>query len=460
MQVPETELPVRLPDAAGRAAIERMAAEIDDPVARLRYIRKCAEEAARLPEATDRGPLRGHGPRIVALAQLGAESESLQALSVGDRSLLLLYRCWLRWQAWREGFRARRLAPLAAAVALSLVWGVSSEVNVGDSGVEATQSHPAISGQAPMQGSGLEVWLVETVGDTELYSNGLEIRNERLTHSEPRRYAVLNNGPGLDMNVAWERADWRSKPIGIMYHTTVSETVPPLERSQNQLIRDRSGRLLSYIAREKLYNFVVDRFGRVWRLLPETEVAYHAGYSMWQSAGEHYFNLNDSFIAIGFESRPEAVEPGVRAEVAITDAQVRAAGLLTAMLRERFGISQANCVAHEMVSLNPDNYRIGYHTDWLGRFPFEEIGLEDNYLEPPTAVADWGFTYDDTLVDTLGGQVWPGMKEAVRRFADEARSRGLSKEELRRSRRQTYMRLLGKLRKAKSSTIDVLAKGG
>ena len=204
---------------------------------------------------------------------------------------------------------------------------------------------------------------------------------------------------------------------------------------------------------------MIDRFGRVWRLVPESEVAYHAGYSMWQSAGEHYFNLNDSFIAIGFESRPEAVDRDVRPEAAITDAQVRSAGLLTAMLRERFGISQANCVAHEMVSLNPDNYRIGYHTDWLGRFPYARIGLSDNYLEPPTAVADWGFTYDQTLVTKLGGDVWPGMKEAVRRFAQQARARGLSKEELRRSRKQTYMRLLGKLRKAKSSMTGVHVEG-
>ncbi len=455
MQVPETQPSLRLPDAAGRAAIERLAAEIKDPVERLRYIRRCAEEASRLPEVADRGPLKGRGPRIVALAQFGPDAEILRDLPLKDRLLLALYRAWRRWHRWARAFRMRRLAPAGAALALSLVWGFSTGVDSGKQDLVGSPSHPDILAETS-PGEGLEVWQVETAGDTELYSNGLEIHNDHLTHSEPRRYAVLNAGPGLDdMNVAWDRADWRSKPAGIMYHTTVSDTVPPLERSQNQLIRDRSERLLGYIAREKLYNFVIDRFGRVWRLLPETEVAYHAGYSMWQSAGERYFNLNDSFIAVGFESRPEAVGPDVPAEVAITDAQIRSAGLLTAMLRERFGISEANCVAHEMVSLNPDNYRIGYHTDWLGRFPFERIGLSDNYREPPAAVADWGFTYDKSLLTTLGGDVWPGMKQAVRRFAQEARSRGLSEEELRRSRRQTYMRLLGKLRKAKSSMTNV-----
>ncbi len=460
MQVSQTQPPLRLPDAAGRAEIERIASAIEDPVARLRYIRACAEQAARLPEITRRGPFRSRGDRIVALAQRSAESGSIGSLSLSDRMLLITYRLWVRWETWRSGYRLRRLAPLGAAAALSLVWGVSSDNDLTDQGLSGSPSHPPVVAlEEAGKGEGLEVWLVETAGETELYSNGLEVHNERLAHSEPRRYAVLNVGPGLDINAAWERADWRSKPAGVMYHTTVSDTVPPLERSQNQLIRDRSDRLLGYIAREKLYNFVIDRFGRVWRLIPESEVAYHAGYSMWQSAGEHYFNLNDSFIAIGFESRPEAVEPGVRPEVAITPAQIRAAKLLTEMLRERFGISEANCVAHEMVSLNPDNYRIGYHTDWLGRFPYESIGLSDNYLEPPTAVADWGFTYDDALVATLGGEVWPGMKAAARRFAADARSRGLSKEELRRSRRQTYMRLLSKLRQAKSSMTGVPTEG-
>src|SRR5574341_2120807 len=63
--------------------------------------------------------------------------------------------------------------------------------------------------------------------------------------------------------------------------------------------------------------FLIDRFGRVWRVVRETDAANHAGWSVW--ADEHwvYLNLNDSFLAVAFEASSGAPAP-------VNPAQVRA----------------------------------------------------------------------------------------------------------------------------------------
>jgi N-acetyl-anhydromuramyl-L-alanine amidase AmpD len=38
--------------------------------------------------------------------------------------------------------------------------------------------------------------------------------------------------------------------------------------------------LLAYVRRKQAYNFVIDRFGRVYRVVPESDAANHAGNSI------------------------------------------------------------------------------------------------------------------------------------------------------------------------------------
>ena len=171
------------------------------------------------------------------------------------------------------------------------------------------------------------------------------------------------------------------------------------------------------------------------------------------------FNLNDSFLGVAFETRPEALQAGAGPEAAVTPAQVAAAGLLTRMLREAHSIPEGNCVTHEMISLNPNNHLIGYHTAWAGLFPFEQLGLPAQYETPLPSVARWGFRYDDDFVAVLGGRPLAGMALAERAFRDEAAARGLTEAELRRLRIEEYRRLSDALRRLRRVAPAHAARG-
>jgi hypothetical protein len=195
-----------------------------------------------------------------------------------------------------------------------------------------------------------------------------------------------------------------------------------------------------------LYNFAIDRFGRVFRIVPEEEYAHHAGNSLWASDGRLYVNLNQSFLGVALEAAinaPAVVDTARRNST--TPAQLVSARLLTEMLCYRFGIASANIVTHEMVSVNPETMRIGYHTDWKGLFPFGALNVPDNYQLPLPSLAQWGFLYDAHLVKDLGGRVWPGLRLSetiVRRDAD---ARALSIENYRAARVEQYRQLLSRL---------------
>jgi hypothetical protein len=435
-----------VPDPELTQVIESYSARFSNPVERLKFLRVCAQVAQDTPPLLGRPPLGRLGYRLIVLDSLRrAHGLSNKPIPLRDRFFLLLFRFWRA---------AARYVPLAAAGAALVLLILGSLVSFGDREEETAggpvasltpAAHAALGGE-PHTANPLEVWLVETTGEGELYSNGLRILNEYVTHSGPRSFAVFS--PGADgMPGAPQRRD---HPLGIVFHTTVSDFAPPLERENNQLIRYRGGRLLTYIAREHLYNFVIDRFGRVYRTVPENEYCYHAGYSLWAEGGELYFNLNHSFIAIAFETRPEALEPNAPPQEAVTPAQVASARLLTQMLREKFGIVEGNCVTHEMISVNPEKMLIGYHTDWKGRFPFTAVGLPDNYQRTLPSITEWGFRYDAQFSEELDGRLWPGVRGSVKQFEKEARARELSVDRYRRQQQQKYKDFLTRLREVEA----------
>jgi hypothetical protein len=141
--------------------------------------------------------------------------------------------------------------------------------------------------------------------------------------------------------------------------------------------------VLGYVRRTGAYNFVIDRFGRVYRVVAEDETANHAGFSVWADETWRYINLNESFIAISLESGSDA---------ALSAAQVRSGAMLVEMLRHRYNIPAENCVTHAQISVNPRNMRIGYHLDWATGFPFTAMGLPNNYDEALPAI--WAFGFD------------------------------------------------------------------
>jgi hypothetical protein len=438
------------PDNESRKLIEHYGPRIKDSSERLEFVLRSSRVLLRKTVPGRRNVFGSWGRRLTALDALcRASLLSRETLDPGfvDWASLLALRLWrVPAAGWKIA-----LVSACALVMFMQAAGIDYGKTPGASSVaEAAETPAAAESREPPSAEPeerLDVWLVETQGQRELYSNGLRISNRWLKHTGPRSYSVFARGPGTETR----QIDRRERPIGLVFHTTES-VLPTLERTNNQLIRYEGRKLLNYISQKQLYHFVIDRFGQVYRIVPETEYAYHAGYSLWADGGELYINLNQSFIGISFESRPASVAPNVPLEEGVTEAQFAASRLLTEMLRERFGIFASNCVTHEMVSVNPNKMLIGYHTDWRGRFPFEQVGLPDNYQAVLSSVADWGFSYDSLFVDALGGEVWPGVRRSQSLFRKEATLRKLSVKQY---RRQQARRFLALIREVKATTPEL-----
>jgi hypothetical protein len=267
------------------------------------------------------------------------------------------------------------------------------------------------------------VWLVERGSGWEQYSNGLRIDTQLSIRHTRRRYRIFSE--------AGMQPEQYSQPVGIVFHTSESD-LWPMEADFNENLRDSSQRLLRYIQRLKLYNYVVDRFGRVYRVVEEDCKANHAGYSVWSQGGRTFLNLNHAFFGICFETRWE----GGRA-LPMTAAQYAAGRALTDCLRHRFSILPSMCVGHGMVSVNPKKHLLGNHLDWARGFPFESFGLPDQYSQASPAVALFGFRYDDEFVKTMG-EPWPGVRTAERELAQEARKRAVAVETVYRERQSLF----------------------
>src|SRR5688572_4705363 len=117
------------------------------------------------------------------------------------------------------------------------------------------------------------VWTVEDSADLELYSNGLRI--EKRYAASPRG-AVPFQRWRLDNNAREESP----APYGIVFHTTESD-VAAYEEANNRRLRRAAAGTLSFVQSQRAYHFVIDKFGRVFRTVPENEPANHAGNSVW-----------------------------------------------------------------------------------------------------------------------------------------------------------------------------------
>ena len=255
-----------------------------------------------------------------------------------------------------------------------------------------------------------EIWQVEKTDAFETYSNGLRIDNQFSIVTHPRSYLVFSATRAGDI-----RGERRSVPAGIVFHTTESLQAP-FESGQNSRLKRIGESLLAYVSLKRAYNFVIDRFGRVYRVVPESDAANHAGNSIWSDEEWVYLNLNESFLGIALETQTALGQ----AEAAVNPAQVRSAAMLTDMLRERYGIPAGDCVTHAQVSVNALSLRIGYHLDWASSFPFEQLGLPDNYALPLPAVSVFGFEYDANFGRRAGARVFEEAELSEQIFRSRA----------------------------------------
>jgi hypothetical protein len=342
-------------------------------------------------------------------------------------------------EARRRGWKsARTLGGIAVAVVFcGFLLHVPAKHSAAAVVARTTGGTTPITAHVTAHISPSKVWLVETHESSATYSNGLQIRTDYLTHSEPRSYSVYARETLIPSAP-------RSVPAGIVFHTTESLLVPLAAEHAGRLLRAREG-ALSHIRRDGLYNFVVDRFGQVFRVVPEDEVAHHAGHSVWADSTGIYEGLNDSFIGVAFEARTE--ESGRPSE-----AQLRSGRLLTEFLRGRYGIPESNCVTHAQVSVNPENMRIGYHTDWATNFPFSAMDLAPGYALPVAAVEFFGFEYDQQFVDSIGGRPWDGLIAADQAVVRRAQSRGMPPRTYQTYLQRQYRQLRSHVHERKTAT--------
>jgi len=313
---------------------------------------------------------------------------------------------------------SRRSWLLLAALAVLILGGWASRP-VPVQGQVQNRERPRVVPESttPLAGSSPRVWRVEGSAGWEVYSNGLRIDLSFATHNRPRaRYPIF----ALAGNAA--PSGYGEAPRGIVYHITES-LVEPLQEEASHRLQYIGRNLLDVIRRERAYHYLIDRFGRVFRVVEESDAANHSGKSIWADANGIYVNLNDSFLSIAFEGQTEATEE-------ITMAQVTAARMLTEMLRWRYPMPVENFVTHAQVSVNPDNMRMAAHTDWARDFPFAALGLPDNYAVPPASLYAFGFSYDDTFLRISGGG-WKGLALAEDRLARQAEQAGSTPARLR-----------------------------
>ena len=366
--------------------VEERAAVIEDEVARLQFLRRSA-----------------------AVYEAAAQRRA----------------CFLRHSlaaphAWRSRFHFRTVA-IALLSAAALVPQAPRRLSLGPLPREVP--HAVAAGVATPK-----VWLVERQATVEVYSNGLRIENEFLTSTRTRAYRVFDR-------IAWHASAVETQPAGIVFHTTESR-IAPFEPSQNSRLQRNGRSLLAYIAQHHLYHFVIDRFGRVFRVVADTDYANHAGQSIWADEKSIYWGLNQSFLGVAFEAQTEAPS-GYSNDIA-TRAQIDAARVLTEMLRATFGIAAMNCVTHAQVSVNPQTMRLGYHTDWAAAFPFREVGLGDGYMTPIAALTLFGFDYDSAFLRANGRHVWQGLVAAEEQLIRDAASHGTTLDLYRRTLRERF----------------------
>lgn len=277
-----------------------------------------------------------------------------------------------------------------------------------------------------------QVWLVERTETTEVYSNGLRVDLSFRTDNRPRAHF-----PVYPLAGAATPERFGDAPVGIVFHTTES-LIAPFEEGQNRRLKYLGHNLLEVVRAERAYHFVIDRFGRVYAVVKESDAANHAGNSVWADEDGIYVNLNDSFLGVSFEAQTGATDQ-------VTPAQIQSAKVLTEVLRARYGIRAENCVTHAQVSVNPSNMHIGTHTDWAGNFPFARLGLPNNYDLPLASVYAFGFE-SDAAYDRTVGVHFSGVALAEARMNRQAAAQGIAVTQYRAMLRRRYKEIAAEMK--------------
>ncbi|HMF57270.1 MAG TPA: peptidoglycan recognition family protein [Pyrinomonadaceae bacterium] len=451
--------------------IERYAHYFDRPEMRLRFLNSALSQAAtneKLDEALSRYDLLRHYKIFQRLLKFTLELRFYRVIFQELRDLLphstksqwhlllrnraplsarLLFRCY----QFRYALGGAGVA-VAGLLLVSLFSGIAGSVRSVEARISGqNQSSQTRSGQPAPQSSVKflpdykpeRVWLVEQRDNYERYSNGGRILMDYATENHPRGYyGWPHNKSAVDPTV-------RREPIGIVYHTSESDLLP-FTSDNNDSIETHTRGLLEYVRRNRSYNYVIDRFGQIYRIVRDDHAANHAGNSVWEDQNGIYVGLNESFLGVCFETNSEAGS----LDEQLTEAQLVSGRLLTQILRSRYQIDDTDCVTHGLVSVNPSNMLICYHHDWVRNFPFEAFGLSNKYKVAPASVSEFGFNYDEETLSKIGGSVWEGVGVGSNEFKKRAEQAGMTTDDLRRQMRERYRLQMDMVRKLHAAGTD------
>ena len=271
--------------------LARITDDIDDPIVKLRYLQSAlnddVEKSAALVHLVPIAPARRAWYRLKGLQALDAVADADDA--VADRTL-----------AARK--TARRIVVSATAAGLLFVpvlvavvaWQINSwtrstpdsVASVGSSTVaNATNIAPPTSTVMPtiapaaaqdsvhqlpvaetLENEDLGIvpamlWLADRGPGWELYSNGLRIET---TYAVRASRATI--GRSRSRRAAAERY---SRPVGILFHTSESDLWPLEADFDAAAAPKRSAGLLRIVQTQQAYNYMIDRFGRVYRIVDD-----------------------------------------------------------------------------------------------------------------------------------------------------------------------------------------------
>ncbi|HEX8091670.1 MAG TPA: peptidoglycan recognition family protein [Blastocatellia bacterium] len=413
--------------------VDRYARYIESPVLRLKFL----NSALKLEPPSGlfmKLPMIGSLPeRAMLILELSKVLPLDQPAPIGIRVTSLLYR--IRFAVYALSVAVAltagaSLVYLGSKVANTLfisteAQGAAAEARPGPAAANEGEAVRAIGSEAGLTLD--KVWLAEQGEGYEFYSNGARVLTEFETSGSRRSFYRFN----LDaLEQDSDEAELLTRPVGILYHVSESDQLP-FDDIYNSSLQNHSKSLLEFARAHKLYNYVIDRFGRTYRVVRDEDVASHAGNSVWGAGRAAYVSLSASFIGICFEGK-SGRGAAIGAD-GINEAQIYAARVLTAVLRSKYEIDDANCVTHGLVSVNPSNRLMGYHTDWVSAFPFDALGLSNKYYTEMIAISRMGFGYDGAYIRAAGGVRWQGLDRADAALREKAAASGLSVEEKRRA---------------------------
>jgi hypothetical protein len=85
--------------------------------------------------------------------------------------------------------------------------------------------------------------------------------------------------------------------------------------------------------------------------------------------------------------------------------------------------------------------QIGYHVDWASSFPFEGVGLPDNYATPSPAISLFGFAFDPSFERRAGVRLAAGALAADRGLVEAAQKAHLDLAAYRKTLHRRYSQI-------------------